>query len=441
MSWIIKTNWSEVKENVKHCNKRFFELIENINPDNSMPLYLAKYDYGKTIGAKNNFFIPNENSGESCLGLGHLPNYIEKDLGYGKDSSPLGLIIDNYCEWSYEESGKSFPFAVQGEGIIFNQQILFQEEQSVENNTISLHSGAKSIFMLPNIGCQIHHKKIKLALGIETEVPKEHSDHYNLFREIIYKTGHYKEWKSSILFFSDIWVYEIINNPRWLPVKFYFSENLRKRYSSDLYNSFYNDLFMTTVSVNKHRPTPYLMDTAKYIFNIIMGKGIGYIPAQNSKLFPIDLIQEIYHDIYQLSYIPTIMVPSTFSQNTNYVYYSLQQPSKKINTFKIRMNNSTYQELVMLKKILRSYLNEFTSADSKCFGSDLYKFCQNINLSFYHNKPTDPNDQILHTKDISVADAHFLNAKFDKADVSNDAKFFRGCLSISRSIIPQFQNM
>ncbi|WP_392538022.1 hypothetical protein [Legionella sp. 227] len=433
MSAIIKTNWDEVKDKIKIINKNFFNLIESISSVSSMPLYLATYDYGKVIGSKSDFFIPDHTGNESYLGSNLIPNEIAKDLDYGKNSSPLGLIMENFCEWSYEERNEIFPFAVQGEGTIFNQQIIFQEEQTIENNTISLHSGVKSIFMLPNIGCKVHHKKVQLALGIESEAPKDPNEHYALFREILYKTGYYKDWHSTILFFSKQWIDEIRNNPAWLGVKFFFSENLRKRISRDLYNSFYNDLFMTSNSVNKHRPTPFLIDTAKYIFNIIMGKGIGYIPAQNSKLLPIEPIQEIYHKIYQLTYSPILMVPSSFNNNLDHIYYSLQQPSKKINTFKIRMNNSTYQELAVLRKILLSYLEEFSSDDSNSFGSDLYWACQNIKLSFFHNKPSDPKDNILLAKQITEHDLRFQISKYNKLDISNDAKFFRGCLRISRS--------
>ncbi|HHF7365645.1 TPA: hypothetical protein ACPSKY_000745 [Legionella bozemanae] len=433
MGSIITTNWQEVKNQVRNCNFRFYELIEHIAPSNNFPLYLAKYEYGVTIGFKNKFFIPNNKGGEYALGSQELPNDLAKDLNYGKNSAPLGLILNNFCEWLYPDESINYPFAIQGDGTIFNQQIIFQEEQTIENNTISLHSGAKSIFMLPYIGCQLHHEKIKNYLGIETEAPKSPHEHYNLFREIIVKTNNHKNWHSSILFFSEDWISQIRNNPDWLPVKFFFSENLRKKYNAEIYNSFYSDLFMTVKSVNKYRPTPFLIDTAKYIFNLIMGKGIGYIPAINSKLLPIEIIQTTYDEIYNIPYTPTIMVPTNFTENINCIYYSLQQPSKKINTFKIRMNNSTYRELVALKKLLLSYLNEFSSPTSECYGSNLYHACQNISIDFFHNKPSDPADNILLAKNLLDQDKRFIIPNSNKYSFSSDAKFFRGCLRIFRT--------
>jgi hypothetical protein len=97
------------------------------------------------------------------------------------------------------------------------------------------------------------------------------------------------------------------------------------------------------------------------------------------------------------------------------------------------MNNSTYQEILVLKKVLLSYLHEFSSKNSKCHGSDLYMACQNIDLSFFHNKPSNLKDNIVLAKNIFIDDKHFDAPQYSNMNVSSDAKFFRGCIRISRS--------
>ena len=431
---IAKVSWDDIKNLIKNTNSKFYDLIEKRSPSSELPLYLVEYSYGELLGSKKEVYIPNDSGELYVLGGKNTPEDIMNDLGYGKDSFPLGIIVDNYCEWFYQDdiTKEHFPFAIQGKGTIFNQQIIFNEDMSIENNTISVSSGAKSLFMLPYIGCQTHHERIKSTFGVSLPAPKATSEHFNLFKEILSGYTIKNHWVSKIIYFSESWIKQIRNNNDWLPVKYFFSENLRKRFSLDLYNSFYNELFLTTESINKFRPTPFLVDSAKYIFSITMGQGIGFKPAIDNNLMPLNYIQEAYTDHYQLPYTPTIMVPGVLEEYNDSVYYSLQQPSTKINTFKIRMNNSTYRELVALKGILNSYISNFLSDKSTCFGSELYYACMNIELNFYHNKPTSNMDLILNSRNIVDLDPRF-NFSFGKNGIfSADAKFFRGCIKISR---------
>src|SRR3990167_5276633 len=350
MNKITKTNWVEIKHVIKKVNQNFFDLVESISPANDMPLYLASYSYGTPLGIKNNFYLPNNHGGLSVLGKDNHTDDIHADLSYGQNSAPLGMIVENFCECCYfnELTKENYPFSILSEGSIFNQRIIFNTDISIENNAISAFAGAKSLFMLPYIGCQIHHERLKNKLNLSLPPPKSPAEHSGLFKEIITQQNITAGWLSQIVLFSQQWIEQIRDNSAWLPLKYFFSENLRKRSTSDLYNSFHNDLFMVTESANRYRPTPFLVDTAKYLFNIIKGKGLGFKPATDNKLLPLKPIQEAYSVYYQLPYTPTIMVPSVLEDNDS-VYYSLQQPSTKINTFKIRMNNSTYRELLALK--------------------------------------------------------------------------------------------
>lgn len=64
-------------------------------------------------------------------------NYLYQHLGYGKHSIPLGVILDKYCEWLYLcENQRIFPDRVQGAGSIFNMQVVFDENKTVNNNVL-----------------------------------------------------------------------------------------------------------------------------------------------------------------------------------------------------------------------------------------------------------------------------------------------------------------
>ncbi|KTD82153.1 hypothetical protein [Legionella waltersii] len=434
MDSLKKIVWNDIKHKILCVNKRFYDLIENTNSNLIMPLYLAEYSYGELLGSKKEVYLPNNSSEYIVLGSNKTPNEIMRDLAYGMNSFPLGMILNNFCEWySIDDTeGEVYPFAIQGPGTIFNQQIIFNEDMSVENNTISVSSGAKSAFMLPYVGSKKHHERIRNHYSLSSSPPKNRYEHSNLFKELINSRQIKQSWYSQILFFSEEWINEIRHNEKWLPVKFFFSENLRKRFSTDLYRSLYSYSFLTTGKVNKYRPTPYLIDSAKYIISIAMGQGIGFAPAIDNRHLPLEFIQEAYTQHYQLDYTPTVMIPSMLDSSNDSVYYSLQIPSTKISSFKIQMNNSTYVELIALKDIIFAYQKEFQSNTYRYEGSDVFNACNTVDIEFYHNKPTDNSQGIKHSLDIYNSDKRFSIAYIKELGFSADAKFFRGCIKISK---------
>lgn len=122
------------------------------------------------------------------------------------------------------------------------------------------------------------------------------------------------------------------------------------------------------------------------------------------------------------------MVPATISQANKTVYYSLQIPSAKVTTFKIKLNNSTIKELEALKNILGAYVLEFSHPDSPCYGSLLHHTSKKLSLDFFHNSPTVKG---INNSDSIKSDKRFLFSYEKPSDFARDAKFFRGCIKIS----------
>jgi len=428
MNSLKVASWNECKTLIKSSNPEFYNLLADISPSNNMPIYIAKYSYGEVIGDKTDVFLPDEKGGTFKLGNPDTPTDLMQHIGYGRNSIPLGMVISNFCEWYTKdpETKDAYPVAIQGEGTIFNKQIVFQEAEGIENSTISVCSGSRTAFMLPSIGSRINHERIKQIFNLSIPVPKHHQDHHKIFKGIVKSST----WHSTLLFFSEKWINEIKNNEKWVFIKLFLSEQMRQASGKDIYNSFYNDLFMTAKKVNKFRPTPFLVDSAKAIFNIAMNRGCGTTPAIDESKIPLKEIQRAYKEVYELPYTPTIMVPSRLSQSNNTVYYSLQQPSTKINTFKIKLNNSTIRELDALKDILKAYQDEFTKEKGTCYGSELYKTCKDLTLGYYHNLPSIKG--IIHSKKIIDSDERFSFSYSNHTNFPIDAKFFKGCIKISR---------
>lgn len=431
MNKIRATTWNEIKDQIKMVNKELFLILTKLDLKN-IHFFLGYYNFGEHFGIRNHALLPDMTGKMVRMDSDNLDNELVNNLGYGKNSLPLGLILDKYCEWHYcNEKNRIFPEYIQGPGAIFNMQIIFDEAETIANNVWSVSSGALSSFLLPNIGCNRKHARIQKYFDVAISAPKSPFEHYRIFNEILQNQILKTDWESKILYFSKQFVDEVKNNPLWLELKLYFSESLRKKQTNNPYNPVCNDLFLSTKKVNKFRPTPFVIDTAKYIFNICMGSGIGVKPAKDEQHFPVKSIQDVYTEYYGLEYIPTVMVPATFDRHSENIYYPLQCPFSKINTFKTNLSNSTLTELETLKNILLAYQDEFLDEAGAAFGTPLYEACKRTEFSFYHYQASGDNI-IRNSLELPVIDNGFLfGSSKENACFSSDAKLFRGCVRLS----------
>ncbi|WP_182352652.1 hypothetical protein [Legionella sp. PC1000] len=433
MNRIVKVSWNEIKDRVNVVNPSIYQVLEELLSESRIPFFLASYKFGEHFGIKNHAYLPSPSGSLEKIDSIHLENELFKHLGYGKNSLPLGMILDKFCEWHYfGEEERIFPDCVQGPGAIFNMQIVFDEDQTVDNNVLSVSSGALSSFLLPNIGCQRKHSRIQKFFNVSHPPPKSPYEHYRIFKELLSEKLTTARWNSQILYFSEQFIEEVKNNEKWLKVKLYFSEALRKKLTKNTYDASCNDLFLSAKKVNRFRPTPFIMDTAKYIFNICMGSGIGVKPAVDEQYLPVSDIQKIYNTCYGLEYTPTVMVPSTLQEKNDSVYYPLQCPFAKINTFKTNQSNSTLTELETLKNVLLAYKEEFTEEKGDAFGSTLHKVSKETQFTFYHYKENGQN-LIRNPTELLNEDPRFLYSYCDNTtNFSSDAKLFRGCVRLAR---------
>lgn len=433
MNKIEKVSWDEIKQQVRAINPSIYHVIDAICPDKNIPFFLAQYSFGEHFGIKNHAYLPTKVGTLEKIDSKHTDNELFHHLGYGKNSLPLGMILDKYCEWHYfGENERIFPDCVQGPGAVFNMQVVFDEDRTVDNNVLSVSSGALSSFMLPNIGCTRKHARIQKYFKVSASAPKSPYEHHLIFKEILQDKVIRSNWNNKILYFSEQFINEVKCNDKWLKLKLYFSESLRKKLSQNTYDASCNDLFLSAKNINRFRPTPFIMDTAKYIFNICMGPGIGVKPAVDEQYFPVSEIQKIYSECYGLEYTPTIMVPSPLSEKNDSVYYPLQCPFAKINTFKTNQSNSTLTELETLRNVLFAYQKEFTAENGDAFGSPLYHVSKNTVFSFFHYK-ANGNQVINPPADILEIDPRFsFSLSNQKMNFSSDAKLFRGCVRLSR---------
>jgi len=58
MNKIESFSWNEVKHQIQAVNSELFHLIEEIQPDNKIPFFIAHYDFAEHFGVKQHAYLP-----------------------------------------------------------------------------------------------------------------------------------------------------------------------------------------------------------------------------------------------------------------------------------------------------------------------------------------------------------------------------------------------
>ena len=428
-----KITWKEISGVVKNINRSIFELMEPFS-DLDFPLYIAEYRYGDYFGVKSSVFLPDKNNNLYLLGSNKTPNDIMRDLGYGEKSLPLAMIIDKYCEWNNTDPYNSlvYPRYFQGPGSICNQEILFEEEITMENSSTSAAAGAQSTFIVPHIGSKKNHQRIQADFNLQIDAPKSYNEHSSLFKILSNHSDSEHQWRAKILFFSESWINAIRKEDKFSKLREFFLRNLLKKQTMSCNISRNNDPFIPNKEVNKLKPSPYQIDSVKYIFNLILGSGNGYTPATSNDYLPLETIHNIYTECYKIAYTPITMVPCS-ALHKKPTYYSLQYPSAPIHSFKGSKSDSKFQELASIGAIINEYKDIFISIKES---SPLKRECLHYNFSYFHHKAKelDVKDKAVIIEPSTNMEKEDDGFKFSFNRLLRfpvEAKFFRGCIKLT----------
>jgi hypothetical protein len=427
---IRRVYWAEAKLIIERAYPEFYQILAGLDGIEESYYYVASYGFGDYVGITTACRVPNNDGDIVSITDSTVEKAVQRDLLYGAYSAPLGMIIKNCLEWHHiDGTGRLLPDAVQGEGTIFNIRIIFNEAKTIGNNYLSATAGSLSAAMLSNIGCRHKHTILRRELNLDEVEPKSPYEHYTVFKDIVEKTN--DDWSAEILFFPESFIKRIQGDERWLKLKYFFSESYRRIVMESWPEIFSEELLLSAKRINRLRPTPYFIDTAKYIFRIFTGAALGLAPAVDESCFPLKTIQTVYRDIYGLPYTPTVMVPQLLNKNNKRVYYPMIYPITKIDAFRTHVSRSAYKELEQIKDLLKAYQTEFMEKDNECYGSPLYEACRRTSLSYYHFRGQ-RGGKILSSKQVIEDDPRFGFTYARPGDFPYDAKLFRGCICVTQ---------
>ena len=438
---LIKVYWKNIRNRVLKIEPLFTKIVDELDPDESFPLYLAYYPYGSTIADPQYMYLPKNENSMYSWNDSDMPKDVIHDLSYGKNSLCMGMVLEKGLEvyldlknemisipWLIYEPGTFFPFAKT-----LNEK---SARNYAPNDILTIVSGARSTFMLPHVGCLTNHINLQRDFNIQSPPPKLLYEHWYLFREIIDSKIIDCNWQSCLLYFSENWLTHLHNDKAWLTLKMYLHK-LAWLHFEYRRNYIYYDIAFSVIQKKRNlKPNPYLADTASHLFTTALGAAPGFAPACDDHLLPIHVLQQAFVESYGMKkYYPTIMQPVhfRFEQDRFPVYYSLQNPSTFVFSPKSRKISSTLFEMRELQHIMKIFLDELSKKNILCSETIISEIAKYVDFRYFHNE-LDRHHVIKPTTDIASSDKrfHFVTSKYKikQARPSSDARFLRGCIQI-----------
>jgi hypothetical protein len=439
---IQRVSWDEVKDAIQNINSEFFNIVQNIKLNRECSLYLVEFPYGNLIGDHISQFLPVKSGEYIRLTDEGIPQFIKKDLGYGINNSPIGMVVKKKIELFIDlpEKKMVLPHMVLSPGEFFSYNHILDIEKSINyapNGILYAMSGARSCFLLPSINCENKFSRLCRGLGLKIKRPINIYEQNNLFKQVLESNQINNAWASSIIYFSEEWVKNINENPEWYSLKQYFHSMNTRRTLFPLNVTHYNTAFSLLLEKMNFNPNPYVFDTFKHIVQIMCGQIPGLSPLVDEEFLPLNDLHHIFQEYYGFNEIfPTIMGPSLFdpfAKSPHPIYYSLQIPTTSSFSPKSK-KTSVMVELKELFDLCETLLTELKCDKGFCANTIIQYIAKYLSISFHHNSQ-DIDNIILPVDSIIESDARFANK--NKQLASENGKFFRGCVKIYKSTIAQ----
>lgn len=426
---VEEVKWSEVKDEVYKVNPELAEKCDNVNQCGKYSLFKIKYPYGAYIVNRGEFHLPTKDGKLIPINDSRIPEFLKKKLRYSH--IPLSLIINSLSEVFVQIQNRivSPNVLLTGELFgLFELMHMLNQTSSLDMPIWNVSAGARSTVMIPSISDTVGHNRIKKKLGVDIYAPYSLSDHWQTFVDIN-KYSHNSNWNNSILVFSNEWFlqpndlgysgfYNYLVNQCWK--QFQLLEDFT---DFSLLWSF----FIHAINLRNLKPRSYLIDTVRHLILISKGSAIAFKPSTDDTGLPMNLIQQIYVNDYNLKdYIPNIMQPAKFTKNSK-VYYSLSFPTLFNSSPYCRNPPSIIEDQREIKRLLDILINTIHQIENHSVNS-----LKNIKFELFHSG-NDPFGQILSSKIISEDDARFLeyNSNGKEARVfCSSSSFFNGCIAI-----------
>ncbi len=431
--YITELTWEDCKDEIMQSCPQFAEIVEEISPNNDLPLIKVKYPFGAEIVKNGIGALPTQRGEILPITDTRLPEKMRKQLGYSL--VPLGLVTKNHVEVYKELSNTIFSISFWGQGLQLGVWEYFDW-----TTPYSVSAGARSLYLLPKVTLSGGHKRLKRDYHVTLPPPKLMKDHWPIFKQIVNSPAFTEEWDCEIIYLTDKWLEKLESNGPWLRLRNYLLERgwLHSEYArkKSIFDVIWQ-LFAKSLSERGLKPNPYVLDTLKHLAFI----GTGVLPASrpangSGSAGPIDGIQQVYLDCYGLKdYIPTIMEPANLSLlEKNSVYYSLQSPSMLESIPQLRNLSSIIDNMRELKELTDHFLGEAFDENLRVGQTKVINIIQKLSFEFFHEATYAYGADIRPTYEMPEGDSNLLYlppGSYGQRKFPETSAFLRGCVRVS----------
>ena len=440
---LVKCYWKDVREQVAKVEPRFAALVDQIDPGKEFPVYKAYYPYGMTIADTEHAFIRGIDNRTYRINEIPKTSAVYKDLAYGMNSLPAGMVlnksIEHFIDRPDEQISMPWRISLPGQIAASVHMLTVKKPFYMPSGILKMVSGARSTFLLPNIGCATQHSNLQRDFNVKLPPPKTLYEEFFIFKEILESSIIDCHWQSCILFFSEQWINAVQNKEQWKKLKMYLYEEewLKSEYHRS--KIYYDIIFSVLQKKRNLKPNPYLMDTAEHLFSLALGDSPGYMISNNDSSIPARILQQVYTESYGLKkYYPHIIHPGYFDyQNSKTpIYYSFQYPSTYIFSPKSRNISSILYDLRELEHLVSIFQSELSDNSNIAANTIMCDVAEIVKFRYFHNK-SDRHNIIQSSTEIPSYDDNIKikhkQASPFKPTFAADAPFARGCVSIGTS--------
>jgi len=435
---LSKATWQDIAKIAKTVNPELAGIINKISPDSEHWLAKVSYPYGELIMKRSVLWLPNDKGDVVPITDSSLDSTIKEGLSYNLNSNPVSLVVKNSFEIFLPLDDRTIPLSgLITPGTAFGAWRILNPGKAENPAFIwDMTSGARSVFMMPKITETLRHNNLKNNYDINEDVPRSLIRHWDVFKSLANSKEFRQEWHSEIVYFSSKW-FTHLDDPEWADFYNYFKKSSWGASEFWRNQPIYNLIFSLILNEYEGRPSPYAMDTAKYLVHMAMGALPGLAPARDSLAGPFEEIQRIYTEDYGLSYAPTILQPTVFdmkNQNTTPVYYSLNFPNALEFKPNKRQKTNLINDLREIKSLMVRYEKELTTDKFNVDHTTLSDVFKLTRFDYFHTASSGKaSDKIRNSVEMIKEDPALRTtiSGDEYNDYPNKVLFLNGCVRLS----------
>lgn len=425
--------WSDIRKAVSQVNQDFAEHVNALNPGKNFQVLCARYYYGESILENGVLQVPGK-FGLKPLSESGLSKQLIDDLSYSH--IPMGLALNNSVELFLDTGMNPVPFSLINAGKIFALWTVLDTQASAHNGPIwNMTAGARSLFLLPKISDAIKFRRLAKEFSLLSNAPKEHADHFHVFKELSNRVSSKDRWFTDIVFFTHDWL--AANTTASKLFSLYLHERV-----------FHSTAYLRNEIVFKHvlscairdtfqKPSPFVVDTIEHLIAIGNGFYPGFNFVDQEYAGPLGMLEETFGELYNMRYAPTFMCPAYFNQQANKTcYYSLQKPTLVSFSPKSNQSHTGLDTLKEVQHIMAKIKPKVASNTYLPQSGPILRWANTTAYDYYHatlpvNRDSDANaiHSIGHLLENDSSLKNIMSYYPDK-EFCYSGSFLRGCIKI-----------